>query len=250
MKQTELHLPQFVQYLRQRLDEQKKVDPTFSLNKFARQLSINPGILHSLLMGERKLTIETARKIGEKLGLDGAQIHSLGLDLIFESHKTLNTGDENISITLMATNTLVNFKKAGITAGWIADSLNISLLDAQQNLRILLRWGILAEPVNEVFSLSSAPHSTAWTMNQDKKNELILQARQHIEDYLHASEPPPMLSENLVFYCSPKVLEKNRARVISALANLVRELGSESEASGEPMETHYCFSQLIPCRKL
>jgi plasmid maintenance system antidote protein VapI len=71
----------FSKFLSDEYQKLKTTDQNFSINKFSKQLGINSGTLSHFISGQRKVTIDTALKLGRKLGLKSTELHELTADL-------------------------------------------------------------------------------------------------------------------------------------------------------------------------
>lgn len=67
----------FRKYIQHEFAERSRKNPSYSLRAFAQKLGINHATLSTILNGKRKLTRETALRLGQQLGLSPSELDSL-----------------------------------------------------------------------------------------------------------------------------------------------------------------------------
>ncbi len=138
------------------LNERKRSNPSYSLRAFARDLELSPGFLSSLINGQKKPTLKSAKELIKKLALSQrdaklfiASISGIEYKPSETEQRQLISDDEFKLISEwyhLAILSLTKVKGAKSTPDWFAKRLGINVSLVKEGLQRLERLNFL---VNE-----------------------------------------------------------------------------------------------------
>ena len=165
-----------VEMLNSEFNKRKGRNPNFSLRSFAKWLKISPAQLSQMMTSKRPITINSAQKIGDRLGLSPIEKKALINSLLREKgslppptdSKRLHMKEDQFRVISdwyhFAILSLTKVEGAKPDPRWIAQRLGIQVDQANQALLRLERMGILqikptfkqiCEPIEVVSSIPS-----------------------------------------------------------------------------------------------
>lgn len=177
--------PDFRRLLQDELVRRTQKNPGYSLRAFARMLGIQSGFLSKLLLGQRRVTPATVRRIGAKLGLSLQEIeffeqaHRHKFDTAaMDFHQIAHDHFQIISDWYhFAILELAEVKGFDPSTRWIAKTLGISVAEAQAAVERLVRIGYISIDTKGRWKLLEA-HTT--TLGVDETNAALQQMQKQI----------------------------------------------------------------------
>lgn len=163
-------MQQFQNILSQEFDLRRQTNPSYSVRAFARLLELSPATVSQLLSGKRPLSAKAALKIATRLNFSKQeQDKLLRATLPGSAQQTQLTPEryqlDNDRFKLIsdwyhyAILGLAGFRRNKACAIWIANKLGISLLEADEALRRLVRLQMI-KITGSSFRQCVAPLST------------------------------------------------------------------------------------------
>ncbi len=143
-----------VEILRIELLKRQKINPLFSMRSFAKWLNLSPAQLSQIMSGKRPLTIKTFKKISQKLILSPLEIENISKNILSSSQENqdvinkLKLNDDKFKIisdwyhlSILSLTQIINAKPDPL---WIANSLNIKVIEAKAALERLVKLGLVS----------------------------------------------------------------------------------------------------------
>jgi uncharacterized protein (TIGR02147 family) len=154
------------QFLSEELARRTKVNPRYSQRAFARQMGLSPGELSEIVRGKRGLSLRSALRVSQALGLSPSETRHLitlaqleksvryGAEVPMEESADLPTR-QRLTIEMFhvvsdwicfAILSLADTRGFALDSTWIARRLAVSLAEAQVALDRLERVGLIERP--------------------------------------------------------------------------------------------------------
>lgn len=194
----------------QEFDKRRARNPNFSLRAFAKWLKFSPAQLSQMMSGKRPVTLNSAKKISERLGLSPAEnkafINTLLKDKEFidsaASKKVIHMQEDQFRIISdwyhFAILSLTRLKGAKANPRWIARRLGINVEQAHQAILRLERMGIIqtkpifkqiCDPIEVVSAIPSEAIQKYHKQNLSLAIEKIETTPVHLREYQSISIP-------------------------------------------------------------
>jgi len=153
------------QFLMEEFDRRVRVNPRYSLRAYARSLGLSPGALSEVLRGRRPLSLKAAARVVKSLGLDKGEAHRLysfieserrsEIDPVAPIEPNRRKLDEDTFHLIaewqhFAILNLMDCEGFRWRASYIAKRLGLSLVQADQAMKLLLRLGLVRSKGSEV----------------------------------------------------------------------------------------------------
>jgi transcriptional regulator with XRE-family HTH domain len=226
--------------IHQRFEESRARNRSFSLRAFAKTLSVSPASLSQILSGKRPLTLTTAKKICDRLGLSPTEERGVLLALI----KTPVSGAQQQPETLQleadrfkvisdwhhfAILSLTEIRGSKPDPKWIARRLGITPLAAQEAMERLKRLKILEVRANS-WRQSTRP---IWVRSEVPSSAIRKYHRQTLEKAEQALSDVPLEQREfgaLTMAINPKRIPEAKKMIRDFQINLnqVLEAGPKS----------------------
>jgi len=143
-------------WLEEVLSQKIKMNPNYSLRAFARKVAVSPSVLSRILSGKRKLTFGMAIRLADALDLAPKERKRLYATISHNKKNQIQRAPlTSYELSVDAFNTISEWYHYGICQmlfledfkedhNWMANFLNISVLELKLALECLLRLGLLA----------------------------------------------------------------------------------------------------------
>jgi uncharacterized protein (TIGR02147 family) len=199
-----------VEILNQEFNKRRTRNPNFSLRSFAKWLKISPAQLSQMMTGKRPVTLNSVKKISERLELSPiekkALINSLLKDKDFiqpnTDKKLVHMQEDQFRVISdwyhFAILSLTKLKEAKADPRWIARRLGINVEQAHQAMLRLERMGIIqtkpdfkqiCEPIEVVSTVPSDAIRKYHKQNLGLATEKIDTIPLHLREYQSISIP-------------------------------------------------------------
>lgn len=141
-----------IDYIVKELSQRSKKNPAYSLRSFAKSVGINSGALSAIINKKRPLTVTTAKKILDGLGLDPKTRTKLLQSLVTEANSESKDKFHSLSEDLFRTVqnweyfailSLLETKTVDSSAKAISQRLKISQATALEAIETLKRMGLV-----------------------------------------------------------------------------------------------------------
>ena len=139
--------------IREEFSKRKQRNPAFSLRAFARWLEISPAQLSQMITGKRPITLQTMRKISDRLGLSPLERKAVlaavanSEAIAPEERRSLHLREDQFRVIAdwyhFAILSLTRIKGASADPRWVARRLGIGVEQAHEALLRLERMGVL-----------------------------------------------------------------------------------------------------------
>jgi len=139
----------YAQVLQKTLNQKKKLNSSYSLRSFARDLGVSPAALSQVLNGKRDFSHKNMSKVINKLGLS-----DLKKELFVkrkankQEFKSYQLEEDQYDLLAqwhhLALLTLARLKNASSSPAWIAQKLGINLDQAKSSIELLKRLGFIS----------------------------------------------------------------------------------------------------------
>jgi uncharacterized protein (TIGR02147 family) len=171
--------------LQNELVRRTKENPSYSLRAFARMLGIQSGFLSKILLGQRRVTPTTVRRLGGKLGLSlrdlevyeqGAQRKAEAVPSDFRqmAYDHFQVISEWYHFAILELATVKGFEPS---SRWIAKALGLSVAEAQAAIDRLVRIGYIAVDGSGKWKILEA-HTT--TLGSEETSSALQQMQRQI----------------------------------------------------------------------
>jgi len=236
------------QILEKHLASIKRRNPKYSLRKLAKSLNISPATLSRILTGKGNLSKAAAAKIIQVLPITDVEKSKL-LEKDHDPYQEVEASDEDLKDLInewyySGIVCLAEMKDFNEDPRWIAERLNISVVQAELALAGLQRIGFLKRndkgklvPVDIAISTKGKNLKSFPDKNLLDKNELVRENLNNPDEYLKEISD----ISSIIVGCHPRKLPEARKRLQRFRRSLAKFLDS-----GEKSEVYLIYMQLIP----
>jgi uncharacterized protein (TIGR02147 family) len=244
-------MPNAQEFLVQEYQRRKERNPNFSLRAFAKWLDISPAQLSQMLAAKRPVTLNTFKKISDRLGLSPQEKKSYMTSLLAEKSlietprqkKTLHLEEDQFRVIAdwyhFAILSLTRLPNAKSDPRWVARRLGIGVAEAHLALRRLERLGVLetkprfrqiGEPLDVVSEAPSEAIRKYHKQNLDLAAEKIETVPVSLRQF-----------QSVSFGADPAKLEELKKLIDGFL-----ETATETAEQHPPREVYHLNVQLFP----
>lgn len=201
IKEVKVSKPTHLVILDTEYERRRLVNKRYSLRAFARSLDIDAGLLSKVLRTDHTLSLARARRLAEKLGLEGDGFIQFCESIAqLKVEKQMGRVEESVPVKILDNDivdmisNLYHYAILELTfsidfkadARWIARRLKITVIDAQYALERLKRIGLLVEKDGKLvkadlhFQLKDKTRTSPALRKQQA--EIIDRSRQALEN--------------------------------------------------------------------
>ncbi|MBY0472244.1 TIGR02147 family protein [bacterium] len=181
--------PDFRRLLQNELVRRTKENPSYSLRAFARMLGIQSGFLSKILLGQRRVTPSTVRRLGGKLGLGLKDLEHYEQNCKLKPDKNVSQDFRQIAydhfqvisdwyhFAILELASIDGFEP---NSRWIAKTLGLSVAESQAAIERLVRIGYIGIEASGQWKVLEAHTTTLGSLESDETNAALQQMQKQI----------------------------------------------------------------------